>query len=271
MTLTANSDITGKSEEVGKLWAEYKATGDPRKRDRLVLSLAPMVKYIVFRKVREIPVHCEVDDFLSCGLEALIQCIDRYDPSRGATLEQYAWTRVHGAVLDELRRNDWAPRSLRRWEREFNDLRDRFTSIYGRLPSNAELSDAAGISEKELTRLLGDLARADVGSLNTTVSSFDEANPIETIDTLPSTDPTSDPEDMAMRQAAIEDFREAFSQLRPRDRQIAILLHVNELTMRDTGELLGISESRVCQIHGQIKSTLREQSGVEPEWLGAAA
>ena len=87
-------------------------------RDRLVLTFAPLVKYIVYKKVREMPSRCEVEDFISCGLEALIQSIDRYDPEKGATLEQYAWTRIHGAVLDELRRQDWAPRSVRRWERD---------------------------------------------------------------------------------------------------------------------------------------------------------
>ena len=79
--------------------------------------LMPMVRHIVYKKVREIPARCDVEDFISSGLEALIRSIDRYDPDKGATLEQYAWTRVHGAVLDELRHQDWAPRSLRRWER----------------------------------------------------------------------------------------------------------------------------------------------------------
>ena len=79
------------------------------------MTYAPLVKYIVFKKVRELPARCEVEDFISCGLEALIASIDRYDPEKGATLEQFAWTRIHGAVLDELRRQDWAPRSLRRW------------------------------------------------------------------------------------------------------------------------------------------------------------
>ena len=89
------------------------------------MTYAPLVKYIVFKKVRELPARCEVEDFISCGLEALIASIDRYDPEKGATLEQFAWTRIHGAVLDELRRQDWAPRSLRRWERDIAKARDR--------------------------------------------------------------------------------------------------------------------------------------------------
>src|SRR5271170_2299496 len=100
--------------EVLSLWKQYKRTGDMKVRDRLIFTFTPMVRYIVYRKIREVPAQCEVDDFLSCGVEALIRSIDRYDPARGATLEQYAWTRIHGAVLDELCRHDWAPLSLRR-------------------------------------------------------------------------------------------------------------------------------------------------------------
>src|SRR5437588_9351394 len=123
------------AEETLELWRSYKQTDDQRLRDRLVLTFAPMVKYIVYRKVREIPARCEVEDFISCGLEALIASIDRYDPEKGATLEQYAWTRIHGAVLDELRRQDWAPRSLRRWERDIQTVRSRFNVNHGRQPS----------------------------------------------------------------------------------------------------------------------------------------
>jgi DNA-directed RNA polymerase specialized sigma subunit len=91
------------SKETVDLWARYKGTGDPRLRDRLVLTFAPMVKYIVYRKAREIPAHCEVDDFLSCGLEAVIKSIDRFGPAKGATLERYAWTRVvYNLTLREI-------------------------------------------------------------------------------------------------------------------------------------------------------------------------
>ena len=128
------------------LWRTYKETGDVAARDRLVFSLAPVVKAIVYRKIREIPAYREVDDYISCGLEALIKSLDRYDPEKGATLEQYAWTRIHGAVLDELRRQDWAPRSLRRWERDIAKARERFAVNHGRQPSTEELAESMGTS-----------------------------------------------------------------------------------------------------------------------------
>src|ERR1700754_4285017 len=83
------------AEDALELWRTYKATGDVQARNRLVMTYAPLVKYIVFKKVRELPARCEVEDFISCGLEALIASIDRFDPSKGATLEQFAWTRIH--------------------------------------------------------------------------------------------------------------------------------------------------------------------------------
>src|SRR3954453_19655785 len=122
-------------DEAHALWHEYKTTGDMRVRNRLVMTFAPLVKYIVFKKVRELPARCEVDDFISCGLEALIASIDRYDPEKGATLEQFAWTRIHGAVLDELRPQDWAPRFLPRWERDLPRPRERLSTNHGRQPT----------------------------------------------------------------------------------------------------------------------------------------
>src|SRR5438034_10805354 len=130
------------ADEALALWSEYKRTGDVQVRNRLVMTFAPLVKYIVYKKVREMPARCEVEDFISCGLEALINSIDRYDPEKGATLEQFAWTRIHGAVLDELRRQDWAPRSLRRWERDIARARESFIALHNRRPSRDELADA---------------------------------------------------------------------------------------------------------------------------------
>jgi RNA polymerase sigma factor for flagellar operon FliA len=268
--LTQTKARRASSEAILKLWGEYNETGDARLRDRLVLTLAPMVKYIVYKKVREIPARCEVEDFISCGLEALIRSIDRYDPARGATLEQFAWTRIHGAVLDELRRNDWAPRSLRRWERDIAKAKDRFQSLYGRAPSREELAAAVAITPAELDRHIHDISRSDVGSLNTLVFGEDDMT-IERIDTLRSDDRETDPEACAMRERALDRFRHAFDRLPARDREVAILLYVENLTLREIGEVLGVSESRVCQIHGQLKRKLREQLSADEMLISEVA
>ena len=240
------------------LWREYKATGDLQVRNRLVMTYAPLVKYIVFKKVRELPARCEVEDFISCGLEALIASIDRYDPEKGATLEQFAWTRIHGAVLDELRRQDWAPRSLRRWERDIAKAREQFTGVHGRRPSRDELADALNITVEELRRREDDIAVSDVTSLNTLVIS-DEETTVERMDTIAGSDERLDPEHAAATSQAKDRFRRAFERLPRREREVAVLLYVKNLTLREIGDILGVSESRVCQIHSQLKRTLKQQ------------
>jgi RNA polymerase sigma factor FliA len=253
-----------------KLWREYKQTGDRRLRDRLVLTYAPMVKFIVYRKVREIPARCEVEDFISCGLEALIRSIDRYDPDKGATLEQFAWTRIHGAVLDELRRRDWAPRSLRRWDREIEKARDQFLTLHGRRPDTAELSEALGITVAELRAREDDIARADVGSLNMMVLADDETA-IERIDVLESDDKEIEPELSAMRAVARDRLRSALATLSERDRRVAVMVYVHELTLREIGEVLGVTESRVCQLHSALRKKLRYALASDEQLFQAVA
>ena len=181
------------ADEALALWSEYKRTGDMQVRNRLVMTFAPLVKYIVFKKVRELPARCEVEDFISCGLEALIASIDRYDPAKGATLEQFAWTRIHGAVLDELRRQDWAPRSLRRWERDIARAR----AVHRRSTAAARRARSSPtrwpISVEDLRRREDEISVSDVTSLNTLVISDDETT-VERIDTLASGDERLDPE-----------------------------------------------------------------------------
>jgi RNA polymerase sigma factor FliA len=257
-------------EQALALWAEYRKTGDSRVRDRLIMTFAPLVKYIVFKKIRELPARCEVEDFISCGLEALIASIDRYDPEKGATLEQYAWTRIHGAVLDELRRQDWAPRSLRRWERDIARAREQFVAVHNRRPTREELAAALGTTSEELATRQQEIQTSEVTSLNTLVISDDDTT-IERIDTLVSDDNEYDPEHASARMQAKELFRRAFEKLPQRERELAVLLYVKNLTLREVGDILGVSESRVCQIHGQLKRRLRDQLGSEESLFSEVA
>ena len=258
------------SGDAMELWHEYQRSGDQQLRDRLVLTYAPLVKFVVYRKIGELPTSCEVDDLVSAGLEALIKSLDRYDPAKGATLEQFAWTRIHGAVIDELRRNDWAPRSLRRWERDMRRAHKDFRSIHGRGPSDHELADALNMSAAQLTARKRDLVASDVTSLNTLVLARDGAS-VERIDVLPSGDESTDPLHEATRTEAKERFRRAFASLGRREREVAVLLYVKNLTLREIGEVLGVSESRICQIHGELKKTLKRSLSGDAELLREVA
>jgi len=245
--------------EALSLWRKYKATGDQRLRDRLIMTYAPLVKHIVYRKIREVPSHQEADDYISRGLEALITSIDRYDPDKGATLEQFLWTRIHGAVLDELRRQDWAPRSVRRFDREVAKAARSFRAIHGREPREEELADALAVSVEELRAHRADLVRADVGSLNTTSSEASEEAGVERVELIESGDERLRPEHAAMLSDTKQAFRKAFDTLNTREQEVCVLLYVKHLTLREVGEVLGVTESRVSQLHSGIRKKLRER------------
>jgi len=256
--------------EVLSLWQEYRESGDVELRDRLIFMFMPMVRFIVYRKVREVPAQCEVQDFLSCGVEALIRSIERYDPAKGATLEQFAWTRIHGAVLDELRRHDWAPRSLRRDERAINEAREGFLALHERQPDRAELAAGVGMTPAELAGRQDQIALAEVSSLNRVVRS-DESATIERIDTLESHDDGCDPIASAERREARDRFRKAFARLSRQEREVAVLIYAQDWTLREIGERLGVSESRVSQIHTQLRRRLYEQLSGELSLFAAVA
>src|SRR5215475_13388486 len=112
--------------EAESLWRAWKNRGDSNARGRLVLAYAPMVKYLASRKARELPSHCELDDLVSCGLVAVVEAVDRFDPAKGATFEQYAWTRVAGSIVDELRRQDRVSRSSRSLARSIDRTQEKF-------------------------------------------------------------------------------------------------------------------------------------------------
>jgi RNA polymerase sigma factor FliA len=270
MQQTDNRQARTPAPEVLAIWRRYRASGERSERDRLIFMFMPMVRYIVYRKVREIPAQCDVDDFLSCGLEALIRSIERYDPDKGASLEQYAWTRVQGAVLDELRRHDWAPRSLRRDERTINEARELFSSVHEREPTREELAAKVGMTPAELITRIDQVALAEIGSLNRIVRS-DETATIERIDTLESADDECDPIASAERAEAKARFRRAFARLSRQEREVAVLLYVECWTLRAIGERLGVSESRVSQIHTQLRRRLYEQLSGELSLFAAIA
>jgi RNA polymerase sigma factor for flagellar operon FliA len=253
-----------------ELWQQYKATGDVALRNRLVLTYVPLVKHIVYKKIRELPASCEVDDLISCGIETLIGALDRWDPEKGASLEPFLWTRIHGAVLDELRRRDWAPRSLRRLERDLIRAQETFTGAHGRPPTRVELANMMNMSPAELAAKEYEIRRSDLTSLSSLAVTEGDSQ-VELIETLQADDPAIDPELQATREEAREKFRRAFERLSAREREVAVLLYVKNLTLREIGEVLEVSESRVSQIHSQLKKRIRERLKQDSALFGEIA
>jgi RNA polymerase sigma factor for flagellar operon FliA len=256
--------------ETEKIWQRYRETGDRRLRDELVFTFVPLVRHLAYRKVRELPAWCEVDDLVSNGVEGLIGALDRYDPAKGASLEQFVWTRIQGAVLDSLRRLDWAPRSLRRWEREAERAGDEFFRRNGRRPTDQELAGTMGIEQAELDARLRDLAVAELTSLDSVVSTGDEEEGVAIGQMIPDLEGRADPEAEATKTLAGERFRRAFSHLSERERRVAVMLYTQGRTLSEIGEVIGVSESRVCQIHGELKKRLRSSLRRDADLFTAA-
>jgi RNA polymerase sigma factor FliA len=253
---SSSRPTAGTAEALWRAWIQNK---DVAARDRLVLSYAPMVKYLACRKVRELPAHCELDDLVSCGLLALIAAVDRFDPAKGATFEQYAWTRVSGAIMDELRRQDWAPRSLRRNGRAIERAREAWQLRTGRLPSDEELASELEIDVDSLHNHLEGLSRADLLSLNTPARGTEEAMPVEVGDTIEAPAGEFDPELAALAGERAAVLRDAIASLSEREQTILVLLYVKHMQGAEVGRMLGISESRVSQILSSIRRTLKER------------
>jgi RNA polymerase sigma factor for flagellar operon FliA len=258
------------AEQSLALWEGYRRTRDLSLRNRLVLTYVPLVKHVVYKKLRELPASCEAEDLISCGIESLIAALDLYEPDKGAGLEPYLWTRIHGAVLDELRRRDWVPRSLRRLERDLKRARETYTSAHGRPPTHDELAKMVSLTPRQLRDKEHEIANADLTSLSSMVANEGESA-IELIDTLGSDDETADPERMTARADVRARFRRAFETLPEREREVAVLLYVKNLTLREIGEVLGVSESRVSQIHGRLKQRVREQLKSEEQLFSDVA
>jgi RNA polymerase sigma factor for flagellar operon FliA len=246
------------TQETERLWRAWRDEGDVGARDRLILSFAPLVKYLACRKARDLPNHCDLDDLISSGLVALTTTLDRWDPTKGANLETFLSMRVSGAIVDELRRSDWTSRSIRRWERSIGQARSEWQSRHGRPPTLEELAGDIGLSRDQLREKLDALRRADVLSTNAVVAQSDNET-IELGDTLVALPGEHDPEVKLLAGERIAVIRQAVESLPSRDRYILHLMYVEQLTGVEISRVLGVSESRVSQLTRAIRSRLESQ------------
>jgi RNA polymerase sigma factor for flagellar operon FliA len=229
--------------------------GDERSRERLLVSYAPLVKQIVGRL--QLPAHLSRAELYSYGLEGLLHAIERYRPDGEHTsFVAFASPRIRGAVLDELRRQDWVPRTQRERERMLAAARARLLERLGRQPRPQELADALGLSLSELAELEADCARAQVRSL---FAGPEQEGALRGDDARPE---LADPH----AQAALEEvelaeehsrLHAALAALSERERIVVTLYFYEELRLREIGEVLGVSESRACQLFQQALGRLR--------------
>ena len=237
------------------MWLEYRRSGDQALRDRLILTYAPLVKYVAGRLGSGLPAHVDEGDLVSYGLLGLMGAIERYDPDRDVKFETYAISRIKGAIIDELRAMDWVPRSVRSRAREIERAIAELEKKLLRAPTDEEIAKKIGISEEDLEESLTEIARSSIAALDElwTVSSTggDQIALIDTIEDTEAPDPQGSLSATEMREA----IGEAIARLPEREKLVVTLYYYEELTLREIGEVLGVTESRVSQLH--TKAILR--------------
>jgi RNA polymerase sigma factor FliA len=249
------------AEDTIQLWREYRRSGDPGIRDRLILTYAPLVKYVAGRLGSGLPAHVDEGDLVSYGLLGLIAAIERYDPDRDVKFETYAIARIKGSILDELRAMDWVPRSVRSRAREIERAIADLESKLGRAPTDEEIATKIGISQEELEDSLTDISRSSIAALDElwTVSGSggDQIALIDTIEDESVPDPQSAMSATEMKEA----IADAIARLPEREKLVVTLYYYEDLTLREIGEVLGVTESRVSQLHTKAILRLKARLG----------
>ncbi|MFZ5511772.1 MAG: RNA polymerase sigma factor FliA [Pseudomonadota bacterium] len=229
----------------------YKASGK-LDREQLVMQYAPLVKRIAYHLMAKLPASVQAEDIIQNGMLGLIDAINRYEEGLGAQFETYAVQRIRGAMLDGLRENDWLPRSLRRDMRKIESAINALEQQYGRQPTETELAKALDMSLAEYQKMLQE-ARGYQLVYFEDFSEGDEEDFLERHVASGEADPLAKLMDKNMRDVLVR----AIEDLPEREKTVMGLYYEEELNLREIGEILGVSESRVCQLHSQAIARLR--------------
>jgi RNA polymerase sigma factor FliA len=258
-----------KAIELKDLWKRYKEEEDPRARERLVLAYAPLVKYVAGRMSSGLPSHVEEADLISYGLLGLISAIERFEPAREIRFETFAITRIKGSIIDELRSLDWVPRSVRAKAREIEKTNAKLEHQLQRAPTDQEMADALGTTLDDFQESLMRISNSSVVALDElwTVSdaSGDQVSLLDTIQDVGAVDPAQEMDITDMKDR----LADAIARLPEREKLVVALYYYENLTLREIGEVLGVTESRVSQLH--TKAVLRLKSRLQGDSLTEAS
>ena len=250
-------------DELGALWDAFKRSAsddDTRNeaRERLILHYAPLVKYVASRVATGLPASVEQADLVSYGVFGLIDALHKFEPGRGNKFETYAIPRIKGAIIDELRAMDWVPRSVRFKAREIEKAYSDLESIHKRGPTEKEVAARLGVTLRELHEVINQISFVQVLQLDEILSvGSDRGEQVSLLDTLADrgTDPTTGLEGQETRGL----LAAAINSLSEREKIVVTLYYFEGLTLAEIGEILGVTESRVCQIHTKAVGQLRLQ------------
>ena len=248
------------AEDTQSLWREYRRTQDDRLRQRLILTYAPLVKFVAGRIGSGLPAHVDGEDLISYGLLGLIDAIERFDLDRDIKFETYAIARIRGAIIDELRALDWVPRSVRARARDIERAIGDLEAKLGRAPTDEEISKKLGITEGEFDESLTAISRSSIGALDELWTVSAGGDQVALIDTLEDTHGPN-PEFALETIELKETVAEALAALPEREKLVVTLYYYEELTLREIGEVLGVTESRVSQLHTKAILRLKSRLG----------
>lgn len=247
--------------QVDGLWERFKASGDLDLRERLILHYSPLVKYVAGRVGAGLPRSVDQNDLASYGLFGLIDAIDKFEPDRGFKFETYAINRIKGAILDELRALDWVPRSVRSRARRIETAVQELEHDLQRTPTEEEVAVHADMDIEELRDALAEIGRSGISALDEFVSS--ESN--TAVGDLVADPRGISPEAAFQHEETRRGLVDAINRLPDRDRLVVTLYYYEGMTLSEIGDVLGVTESRVCQIHAKTMMSLRNRLG-DPTW-----
>jgi RNA polymerase sigma factor for flagellar operon FliA len=251
-----------------RLWEQYSSQPTAQLREEIVVQYAPLVRYVIGRLALRLPPGTDHEDLLGYGTIGLIEAVDRFDPSRGVKFETYAIQRIRGAIIDQLRRLDPVTRGIRQKAAQIERAMSEISMAEGRMPEDEEVAAYLGMELEEYHRVLRE-SNIYLVPLEGGPRGEDE---VLLIDTLVDED-SPDPMDVSIDQEMIRQLAEAIEMLPERDQLILKLYHFEELTLREIGQVLDITESRVSQLHSrailQLRSILNRPSEFNAETAGA--
>jgi RNA polymerase sigma factor for flagellar operon FliA len=246
--------------EIEALWREFKETGDERIRESLIIHYSPLVKFVAGRVAAGLPRSVDQNDLASYGIFGLIDAIDKFEPERGYKFETYAINRIKGAILDELRSLDWVPRSVRAKAREIERSIVELEHRLKRSPSDEELAEHMGVDVDSLQRDLAEISQLGMAALDQTVG----AEGATTLKDLVADSNGISPEAAFQAEETRRLLVDSINRLPDRERLVVTLYYYEGLTLAEIGEVLGVTESRVCQIHAKTVMSLRNRLAEPP-------
>ncbi len=243
---------------IAEMWRGYKSSGDADTRERLILQYAPLVRYVAGRVGVGLPASVEQGDLVSYGVFGLIDAIEKYDLDRGIKFETYAINRIRGAIIDELRSFDWIPRSVRTKARDIERAISVLEARLQRTPTEAEIAEELGLDVPELHRVLGQVSFVHVAALDEMLGSADQSDGA-TLGERIEDDRVNAPGDALDDEEMRHLLARVIHTLPEREQIVVTLYYYEGLTLAEIGLVLGVTESRICQMHTKAMMGMRSR------------